>query len=273
MTEDETPVESPRIDLAALRERNERLRQEADAAVLERDRIETAAIMADIGAMAAKQLAIFRELPCGGEVARVAACSDDFASKCNRRETPSCPRSIIAEDARREADEQCERLKLSGVPGDIRRVLTSEFEPTECTQAVDTWLTSGKRLLLLAGTFGTGKSVAAGYAIKRRPGRWMHASEIAKVAGFKHEDRMAELQSARLLVIDDIGSEFNDASGWGRAHLTTLLLTRYEEGLRTVLTSNLDAAGWKKYADPRIVDRLAGDGMVHGAVGKSMRRA
>jgi DNA replication protein DnaC len=264
--------EKPKVDMAALRERSERLRREADAAAFERDRAETRELLDAISAAATRQLEAFRELPCRGETAKVAACSDEFAGTCERRTTPSCPRSIIAEDARKHAETERERLKLSGVPGDIRRVLATAFEPTESTQAVDAWLASGKRLLLLAGTFGTGKSVAAGYAIQRRPGRWMHASEIAKAAGFKHEDRMAELQSARLLVIDDLGAEFNDASGWGRAALTTLLLTRYEEGLSTVMTTNMDGKAWKAYADPRILDRLAGDGVAFGAVGKSRRR-
>lgn len=272
MSDDETPVEHPRIDLAALRERNERLRAAADLAAYERDRAETAAMLADLTAVAERQLAAFRVLPCGGEVAKVGACSEAFAAECDRRTTPSCPRSIIALDAENAAEAERERLKLSGIPGDIRRVLATCFEPTESTQAVDTWLASGKRLLLLAGTFGTGKSVAAGYAIKRSPGRWMHASEISKAGRFEHEDRMRELQRTRLLVVDDIGSEFNDASGWGRATLTALLLTRYEDGLRTVLTCNLDGKAWKTYADPRVLDRLAGDGTVFGAVGKSRRR-
>jgi DNA replication protein DnaC len=272
MSDEKPPDEKPKIDLAALRERNERLRQQADAAEFERHRAESRELLDAISAAATRQLESFRELPCRGEVARVGMCTEEFASTCERRTTPSCPRSIVAEDARRQSETERERLKLSGVPGDIRRVLSTAFEPTEATQAVDAWLASGKRLLLLAGTFGTGKSVAAGYAIQRRPGRWMHASEIAKAAGFKHEDRMAELQSARLLVIDDLGAEFNDASGWGKAALTTLLLTRYEDGLATVMTTNLDGKAWKQYADPRILDRLAGDGVVFGAVGKSRRR-
>ncbi len=270
--EDETPVERPRIDPTVLRERNERLRREADAAMFERDRAETEATIAAIAAVAERQLAAFRLLPCGGEVARVGACAEAFATECERRTTPSCPRQIIANDARNEAEAQHERLKISGVPQEVRDDLGAGFYATPATQAVDEWLVSGKRLLLLAGPFGTGKSVAAGYAIKRSPGRWMHASEIAKAAGFKHEDRMAELQGARLLVIDEIGGEFNDASGWGRAALTTLLLTRYAEKRRTIMTMNLDGKAWKTYADPRILDRLAGDGTVFGAVGESLRR-
>ena len=72
--------------------------------------------------------------------------------------------------------------------------------------------------------------------------------------------------------IDEVGGEFNDASGWGRAALTTLLLTRYAEKRLTVMTSNLDAKAWKAYADPRMLDRLAGEGEVFGTTGPSLRR-
>lgn len=269
---DETQA-NPKIGMVALREKTERLRREYDAGQAARDQSDLREVLDAITSEATRHLEAFGALPCKGEIARVAACTDEIACACPRRLEPSCPRNIIADDAKRHTESERERLKLSGVPGDVRRVLTTCFEPTECTQAVDSWLASGKRLLLLAGTFGTGKSVAAGYAIQRRPGRWMHASEIAKAAQFHHEDRMAELRAARLLVIDDLGSEFNDASGWGRAALASLLLTRYEDGLATVMTTNLDGKTWKAYADPRILDRLAGDGMVFGAVGKSRRRA
>jgi hypothetical protein len=258
---------------AAMRERNQRLRQEADAALAERDRIESQALLAEISAMAEKKLAIFRDLPCGGEVARIGYCSDFCAANCQQRQSPSCPRSIVAFDAQREMDALQERLDMSGVPKGIRSVLAASFEPTEATQAVDAFLASEKRLLLLAGNFGTGKSVAAGYAIKRRPGRWMHASEIKKAARFEHEARMTELQTCRLLVIDDLGSEFNDGTGWARAALTELLLVRYDEGLLTIMTSNLDGKAWKAYADPRVADRLGGTlGQVFGTAGVSRRK-
>jgi DNA replication protein DnaC len=260
------------IDHTALRERSERLRRQADAAAIESARIEQETMRAEISAMAEKQITAFHALPCIGEVARISECSETFARNCDRRTSPSCPRSIVEFDQAREAEGMRERLKDSGVPQEVRESLGRAFYATQATQAVDRWLASGKRLLLLAGSFGTGKTVAAGYAIKRHPGRWMHASEIAKAAGFKHEDRMAELQNARLLVIDEVGGEFNDASGWGRAALTTLLLTRYAEKRLTVMTSNLDAKAWKAYADPRMLDRLAGEGEVFGTTGPSLRR-
>lgn len=262
---DETPAER--------RDRFERLRREADEALANRDRIETAALLAEISAHAERQIAAFRELPCRGEVARIPECSDEFASKCERRTTPSCPRSIVELDAGRARDTLAERLELSGIPRGVRNVLALGFQPTEATQAVDAWLATDLRLLLLSGGVGTGKSVAAGYAIQRSPGRWMHASEIAKAGRFEAEARWRELTGCRLLVIDDLGSEFNDAGGWGRAKLTELVLERYEDAKRTVITTNLDGKQWATYADQRIRDRVKGNGMARVIGGKSKRHA
>lgn len=273
MSEDETPVERPRIDAAQLRERAARLRAEAEAAWAEQERCETASTLAAISEIAQRQVEVFRELPCRGEVARLSECGEETAASCIRRQTPSCPRNIVARDAALEADALQARLEMSGIPRGVRAVLGGAFEATEATQVVDEWLAGTKRLLLLSGGVGTGKSVAAGYAIKRSPGRWMHASEIAKAARFENDDRMRELKGARLLVVDDLGSEFNDASGWGRAHLTTLLLERYEDNLRTIITTNMDGKQWGAYADQRIRDRLVGDGTARVIGGKSKRRA
>jgi DNA replication protein DnaC len=265
-------LEALRRNPAALREHVERVRRQTEEAMAARERAETEALMADIQARAQAQIAAFRELPCRGETARVSACSEEFASKCERRTTPSCPRSILAFDAEMAEMAERERLRMAGIPRGVLGTLMNGFQATEATQAVDAWLGTSERLLLLSGDLGTGKSVAAGYAIKRSSGRWMHASEIAKAARFEHEDRMRELQRARLLVIDDVGAEFNDASGWGKAQLTTLLLTRYEDALRTILTTNLNPAAWKQYADPRIIDRLA-EGTAFKVPGTSRRRA
>jgi DNA replication protein DnaC len=276
MSDDETPVERPKIDMAALRERNERLRREADASQLERERAESEAIMRDLAATAERQIAAFRVLPCKGEVARIGECSASFAADCERRTTPSCPRRIVELDEAKAAAELAAQLERAKVPQRVRDAISAGFYQTPATLAVDDWLASGKCLLLLAGDFGTGKSVAAGYALKRRPGLWMHSSEMVAIADddrFHGADRLKALQRARLLVVDEIGKEQDSGSTKAKAALTSLLLTRYEERLPTVMTCNLGGKAWKEYVDPRIPDRLAGDGVVFGTAGPSLRRA
>lgn len=275
MSDEETPVERPKIDIAALRERNERLRREADEALIRRDREESAAILAELSQRAERQLAAFRLLPCRGETARIRECSDDFAATCERRTTPSCPRRIVELDQRQAAIELAAQLERAKVPKRVRDAIGADFYPTPATVAVDDWFAAGKCFLLLAGDFGTGKSVAAGYALKRRPGLWMHSSEMVAIADddrFHGADRLKALQRARLLVVDEIGKEKDSGSVKATAALTSLLLTRFEEKLPTLMTCNLSGKAWKEYVDPRIVDRLAGDGTVFGTAGPSLRR-
>lgn len=271
MSDEEKPAEKPKIDAAWLRERSERLRREADEALVRRDREETAAIVADIAAQAERQIAAFRVLPCRGEIARIGECSSDFAASCERRNTPSCPRRIAEVDEQQAANELRDRLVRLGVPERVRIAILENFYSTPETMAVDQWLESGKNLLLLAGAPGTGKSVAAGYALKRRVGRWCHVSEIADVYGLDRAAVVAKLKKARFLVLDDVGSE--QASDGAKAALTSVILVRFEEQLPTILTSNLDPNAWKVYVDDRVRDRLAGDGHVHGSSGPSRRRA
>lgn len=264
--------EQSKVDHTALRERMERLRAEADANRATQEQAEHMALVAELAHIAEKHVTTLRVLVCQGEVARIPECTTEVEASCSHREAPSCPRNIVVFDQARETDHLRQRLEeWSKVPRGILGVILGPSQVTPATMAVDGWLATDQRLLLLTGGLGCGKSVAAGYAIKRSPGRWMHASEIAKAARFEADERMRELLAARLLVIDDLGAEFNDASGWGRAALTTLLLQRYEEGLRTLITTNLDQKTWSTYADPRIKDRLKA-GTIFEVKGESLRR-
>lgn len=267
--------QAPAIDLAAMRERHRQLIAEADAAYVARERAETAELMGQFQAMAERQLAIFRELPCGGELARIGDCSESFAQTCAQRPLASCPRRIREFDIAEERRLLKERLEASGMPRGALEVLTGAMEPTEATQAVDEWLPSERRLLLLSGGVGCGKSVAAAYAIFRARGRWLYAPNIAKVASFGDEQAqaMAKLRTAKLLVVDDLGAEFSQTTGWGRTELANLIVDRYEDALRTVITTNLDAKAWRAYADDRLRDRLGGRfGQAVVIGGKSRRK-
>lgn len=247
-------------DNAAMRERHRQLIAEADAAYIAREKAERDEIIGQFQAIAERQLAIFRELPCGGEIARIGECSESFAQTCAQRPLGSCPRSIREFDEAEERRLLKERLEGSGIPRGALDVVTGAMEPTEATQAVDEWLPTDKRLLLLSGGVGTGKTVAAAHAIRRARGRWLYAPNITKVASFGDEQAqaMSRLRASKLLVIDDLGSEFSQTTGWGRTELANLIVDRYEDALRTIITTNLDAKAWRAYADERLRDRLGG---------------
>jgi DNA replication protein DnaC len=263
------------IDLAAMRERHRQLIAEADAAYVAREKAERDELVGHFTAMAEKQLAAYRDLPCQGALERIGACSDAFSASCPQKDQPSCPRRIRAFDEAEERKRLAERMAASGMPRGALDVVVNGMEPTEATQAVDEWLPTGKRLLLLSGGVGTGKTVAAASAIRRTRGRWLYAPNITKVASFgdKQAEALATLRATKLLVVDDIGAEFSQTTGWGRTELANLIVDRYEDGLRTVMTTNLDAKAWRGYADERLRDRLGGRlGAAHVVGGNSRRR-
>jgi DNA replication protein DnaC len=54
----------------------------------------------------------------------------------------------------------------------------------------------------------------------------------------------------RVLVIDDVGREHTSDSGWQKSLLHDVIRTRHNNGLPTIVTSNIDLKGWAgKYGD------------------------
>lgn len=50
--------------------------------------------------------------------------------------------------------------------------------------------------------------------------------------------------NVRVLVLDDVGKEHNSGSGWQKTMLHQVLRTRFNNGLPTIVTTNLDLKGW-----------------------------
>jgi DNA replication protein DnaC len=50
-----------------------------------------------------------------------------------------------------------------------------------------------------------------------------------------------------VFVLDDIGKEYRTASGWAENVFDELLRSRYNAGLPTIITTNVELAQWDKY--------------------------
>lgn len=132
------------------------------------------------------------------------------------------------------------------------------------------WRKSSSPLLVLAGTVGTGKSLAAAWALWDW---WVTTTQVNPVNGYRwafkgrcwiaaphlarmqrwHKDAVA-LESPPMLVIDDLGEE---ASTDGSIDiLQNLVTTRFAEQRKTVITTNLDRKTFKARYGERIVDRV-----------------
>jgi hypothetical protein len=131
------------------------------------------------------------------------------------------------------------------------------------------WLESGAQLLVLAGSVGTGKSLAAAKVLhdwrlasatlnpwgKLVPfdGRlWIAAPHLARLQPWADEVR--ELDDPGLLVLDDLGEE--EATPKSLSTISTVLTSRFAEGRRTIVTTNLAQSTFRDRYGDRLVDRV-----------------
>lgn len=167
-----------------------------------------------------------------------------------------------------------------------RRAIDALRAPRE-TRLLDTvrhWAERGDEAwcLLLSSSPGLGKSVAAAWwlgdkADGLRPGHmgsfplWWPASKLARVDSY--DGTLDRIAKGGVLVIDDLGVEFNDTKGNFRSRLDELLDARYANYRRTIITTNLNAGEFKARYGERIVDRIreAGGDAFHEFKGQSLR--
>jgi DNA replication protein DnaC len=136
-----------------------------------------------------------------------------------------------------------ERRVAASMPPRVWPMLDSPLA-TEALGAVERFLSSSKTFLVLAGAVGCGKTVAACSAIDRRGGGVF--VKAAAVTRARFDDEAWEvLLHARVLVVDDLGTEPLDEKGWAAGALAELFDHRYDWQTLTILTTNLDGDGFK----------------------------
>lgn len=184
------------------------------------------------------------------------------------------------EQRRQEANEItriCDGMEAAGIGGRNLAALEAGLDATDAVKAVEEFIAGRRTFLLLTGSPGTGKSVAACVAVRRaiehrRGAMFARAVEVSRLSLFDGDGKatVARMRRVSLLVIDDLGVEgLND--GW-RATFEDVLDARYQERLDTVMTSNLDVAGFKLRYGARVTDRIRHDGAIVSCGSESMRK-
>lgn len=159
------------------------------------------------------------------------------------------------------------KLERSGA-GPRSLEAAANADDTEALAVVKRWMAEkGKIWLALCGTPGTGKSVAATWAVREaiRTGStaaFRKTSQVAKLSGFEAgAEELEHLKNVDLLALDDFGTEL--LTDYAKAQLFELLDARHEAYGRTILTSNLQwigAGGMAERLGERLVDRIADGG-------------
>lgn len=165
-------------------------------------------------------------------------------------------------------------IERSGIPGEYLACTINGYKPVtsselhakkSCAEFVRTY-GDRKKGLLMQGPVGTGKThlacacligVAKTYGVNIR--YWSLAALLREEKqtfkdGFTGDSPLAVAADVRLLALDDLGVD--RPTDWALEAISELIDSRYRNGLRTILTTNLDRAGVADMYGPRTADRL-----------------
>lgn len=201
----------------------------------------------------------------------------ELCAELERQTRAAEEREAEAKRAQRLLDRMRARLDRSGV-GERSFEAANEPQETKALGIVRQWLAGGESWLVLCGPKGTGKTVAATWAVVEAIRRgddaaFRRTSEVAKLSHFDVGAAEYErLARTHLLVLDEVGAEL--LTDYARSQLHELLDRRHESPrLKTLLTSNLLPKAFGERLGERIVDRIQHAGGIQLITGQSMRGA
>lgn len=160
----------------------------------------------------------------------------------------------------------CVHFKIPRCFWDVNLPSVNDMQPATVKELLTKWVKDPqKRTLFLWGETGSGKTYTA-FALMRyffeSGTKWIQyisAPDILLMG--KTEVGIMRLKEVYgecpLLLVDDLGVE--RAAEWEIKHIFTLFDIRYNAGLPTIVTSNLNLENLTKVLDKRIVSRLAGE--------------
>lgn len=146
---------------------------------------------------------------------------------------------------------------------------------TDALRGVRGWLQGPDRWCILVGPVGTGKSVAARWAVAQvldtgRRALLTTAARVGRLSTWDDAGELDRLERADLLAVDDVGAEA--ANDHARVTLRSLLDARHDRGNRTILTTNLVGGQLSKWLGERITDRIKASFVRVVTSGASMRK-
>lgn len=128
-------------------------------------------------------------------------------------------------------------------------------------------------LQVIVGGAGAGKTTAACWWLRGQQegdGLFVRASMLSRWERYDM-DRMEQLLFPARLVIDDLGGEYVDTKGNFLAILEEVIVDRYENRRRTLITTNMGRDAFVERYDKKIADRLRESGSFFGAGNASLR--
>jgi len=191
-------------------------------------------------------------------------------------------------DHEKEAREELERkiivLRGRGIPAKAAKIVAAAaMNETDALARVKSFLGGKPGSLVLSGTAGCGKTVAAAWAVSLAPrekyvgsyaagnnGRWptpyyphfLDVADLARIQRYGKDgaEAMDPLRHCWLLAIDDVGSEPGDQKAIVGDLLEFLVVRRNDDDLRTILATNLPLDDFSKRFTARLKERINAGG-------------
>lgn len=202
---------------------------------------------------------------------------------------------ILEYERRMQREMWRERLANSGIDGlreeDRARILADDLLPTQALHAVRKWLAAamrtvepGKNQLVICGGMGTGKTLAAGWAVSRNGGIYVTVETYLRDYARWLSDRSREdasaptmwrFKRAGLVVLDELGTE-TDAGLMTRAFERLIDSRQSRRRELTLILTNLSRVEFIERLrcgiyGGRTHDRMKRDAAVIEVTGASMR--
>lgn len=269
------PMYGPPIDPVWLAQKRKRLIEEDEEAERYRTKTEKDHWFYELQERLRTEAEAWGALPCKGDVEFVSECTDEFAKTCPRNQHVMCARrqyQQYQEEAAQWRRHMASDARRKGVPDQMIKLLwEKQPKETEASKLLTTALkvTPPPTIVVLSGGVGCGKSCAAALWAIEKGAKFITANELARVSPY--DEKATDLAKIKALVIDDLGCEYLDPKGFFLSHLDGLINDRYSNGRETVITTNLDAEGFRRYGE-RILDRIREAGKFLKVGGQSMRR-
>lgn len=158
----------------------------------------------------------------------------------------------------------------------LSALLDGQLTSTRALQITSGWLAGPRSVLVLLGTPGTGKTVAAAHAALTRLSRgsvvYVREATLARWSMFARYDReWAAASACATLIVDELGTASARDVEAARLALLRMVDDRMGRGRRTVLVGNLSVDDLGRRYDERLIDRLQEVGFVAEVKGASMR--